>query len=137
MVLIYEYCPLSLATLWPSVVLAAVHCCGSRPVPGFGVSRASLRHGPRWESLFIDEALSCDVVGMINDPMVEYIEFMADRLILVLFLLGISMHVLPQAHWGRVDTRRSGHSSGQFEVACAPILAYFDSQGRGPLKVEI
>ena len=61
---------------------------------------------PEVESLNIDEALSCDVVGMNNDLMVEYIEFVADRLILVLLLLGISMHVLLQAHWGERGERR-------------------------------
>ena len=58
-----------------------------------------IRGAAEVESLFIDEALSCDVVGINNDRMVEYIEFVADQLILVLLLLGISMHVLLQAHW--------------------------------------
>ena len=39
------------------------------------------------ESLFIDEALSYDVVGMKNERMVKYIEFVADRLFFVLLLL--------------------------------------------------
>merc|ERR1712003_204928 len=43
-----------------------------------------IRGAARVERLFIPEALSCDLIGMNNDLMTRYIEFVADRLLTAL-----------------------------------------------------
>merc|ERR1739845_9460 len=43
-----------------------------------------IRGAVRVERLFITEALSCDLIGMNNDLMTRYIEFVADRLLTAL-----------------------------------------------------
>merc|ERR1712137_757311 len=43
-----------------------------------------IRGAVRVEREFICEALSCDLIGMNNDLMTEYIEFVADRLLVAL-----------------------------------------------------
>jgi len=43
-----------------------------------------IRGAVRVERLFITEALSCDLIGMNNELMTRYIEFVADRLLTAL-----------------------------------------------------
>eukprot|EP00415_Alexandrium_ostenfeldii_P005078 UN5078 len=48
------------------------------------VVHSIIRDAVEVERQFICEALSCDLIGMNNEPMTRYIEFVADRLLTAL-----------------------------------------------------